>query len=104
MWTRLLARLSIISPLEQGVDLSEGGAGKHHGDQGGLFIEPLSEPNEKYIDELTAVNGIAEFAELIGHRLDPLAIHTDGGGALGGVAELNIEVVDRASMFSWMSW
>jgi hypothetical protein len=94
MWTRLLARLSIISPLEQRVELSKGGAGKHHGDQGGLFIEPLAEPNEKYIDELAVVNGIAEFAELIGHLLDPLAIHTDEGGALGGVAELSVEAVD----------
>jgi hypothetical protein len=49
---------------------------------------------EEDVDELAFRHGIAEFAELIGHHLDALAVDTEGGGPLDGVADLSIEVVD----------
>jgi hypothetical protein len=46
------------------------------------------------VDELAIRHGIAEFAELIGHGLDMLAVDAEGGGPLDGVADLSVEVVD----------
>jgi hypothetical protein len=46
------------------------------------------------VDELAIRHGIAEFAELVGHGLDTLAVDAEGGGPLDGVADLGVEVVD----------
>jgi hypothetical protein len=46
------------------------------------------------VDELAIRHGISEFAELVGHGLDALAVDAEGGGPLGGVVDLNVEVVD----------
>jgi hypothetical protein len=49
---------------------------------------------KKDVDELAIRHGIAEFAELVSHGLDALAVDADGGGPLDGVADLGVEVVD----------
>jgi hypothetical protein len=46
------------------------------------------------VDELAIGHGIAEFAKLVGHGLDALAIDAEGGGPLDGVVDLGVEVVD----------
>jgi hypothetical protein len=75
----LHAGLRVVSTLEQGAHLDEGGAGLHHGDEGGLFLEPVAEPLEEDVDELKILNGITKFAELVGHSLDTLAVDAEGG-------------------------
>jgi hypothetical protein len=46
------------------------------------------------VDELAIRHGITEFAELVGHGLDALAVDAKGGGPLDGVADLGVEVFD----------
>jgi hypothetical protein len=94
MWARLLACLCVISALEQRADFGKRGTGPDHGDEGRLLLEPIAKPLKKDVDELAIRHGIAEFAELIGHGLDALAVDAEGGGPLDGVADLGVEVVD----------
>ena len=61
-----------------------------------MLLKTFTEPDEKNIDKLTVVDGIAEFAELVGERLDPLTINPHWGVALDGVAELGVEGVDAS--------
>jgi hypothetical protein len=86
--------LRVISTLEQGANLGKGGAGPHHGDEGCLYLEPIAESLEEDVVEMAFRHGIVELAELVGHRLDALAIDDEGGGPLDGVADLRFEVVD----------
>jgi hypothetical protein len=46
------------------------------------------------VDELAFRHAITEFAELVGHGLDALAVDAKGGGPLDGVADLGVEVAD----------
>ena len=94
MGARLSARLRIVGALEQRAGLGKGGAGPHHGDEGRLVPEPVTEPLKKDVDELTVGHRVTELAELVGHCLDALAVDAEGGGALGGVADLGVEIVD----------
>jgi hypothetical protein len=75
----LLEGLHVVITLEQGANLGEGGVGPHHGVEGGLFFEPVAEPLEEDVDELTILNGITKFVELVGHSLDTLTGDTEGG-------------------------
>jgi hypothetical protein len=86
--------LCVIGALEQGADLGKGGAEPHRGDEGRLLLEPIAKPLEEDVDELAVRHGVAEFAELVGHRLDALAVDAEGGGPLDDVANLGVEVVD----------
>jgi hypothetical protein len=54
----------------------------------------FTESDEKNIDELAVVDGVAEFAELVGEGLEPLTIKPHGGVTLDGVAELGVQGVD----------
>jgi hypothetical protein len=54
----------------------------------------MTEPLEEDVNELVVRHRIAELAELIGHRLDVLAVDAEGGGPLDGVADHGVEVVD----------
>jgi hypothetical protein len=94
MWARLLARLCVIGALEQRADFSKRGTGPHHRDEGRLLLESIAKPLKEDVDELAIRHGIAEFAELVGHGLDTLAVDAEGGGPLDGVADLGVEVVD----------
>jgi hypothetical protein len=94
MWARLLARLCVIGALEQRANLGKRGTGPHHGDEGCLLLEPIAKPLKEDVDELAIRHMIAEFVELVGHGLDALAVHVEGGGPLDGVADLGVEVVD----------
>jgi hypothetical protein len=49
---------------------------------------------EKNLDELTITDGVAQLAEFIGHQLEALAVGAKRRGALNGVANLSVEVVD----------
>ena len=91
---RLSTRLRIVSALEQGADLRKGGARPHHGDEGCLVPEPVAEPLKEDVDELTVRHGVTELTELVGQRLDALAVDAEGGGTLGGGADFSVEVVD----------
>jgi hypothetical protein len=66
----------------------------HHGDEGGLLLKTFTESDEKNIDELAVVDGVAEFAELVGEGLEPLIINPLGGVTLDGVVELGVQGVD----------
>jgi hypothetical protein len=94
MWARLLACLCVIDALEQRADFSKRGTAPHHGDEGRLLLEPIAKPSKEDVDELAIRHGIAEYAELVGHGLDTLAVDAEGGGPLDGVADLGVEVVD----------
>jgi hypothetical protein len=76
------------------VDLDKRGMGPHHGDEGRLLLEPIAKPLKEDVDELAIRHGIAEFAELVGHCLDALAVDAEGGGPLDSVANFSVEVVD----------
>jgi hypothetical protein len=54
----------------------------------------MTEPLEEDVNELAVRHRIAELAELIGHRLDVLAVDAEGGGPLDGVVDRSVEVVD----------
>jgi hypothetical protein len=86
--------LRVISTLEQGADLGKGGVGPHHGDEGHLHLESIAESLEEDVVEMAFRHGIAELAEIVGHRLDALAVDNEGGGPLDDVADLGFEVVD----------
>jgi hypothetical protein len=86
----------VICPLKHGAYLGEGGARPHHGDEGGLLLKSFSEPDKENIDELAVVDGVAEFTELVGKRLEPLTINPHLGVALDGVAELGVEGGDAS--------
>jgi hypothetical protein len=66
----------------------------HHGDEGRLFVQALTEAGDKYVDELVISHGISEFAELVSDGVEALAVRADGGITLGGVAELVVEAGD----------
>jgi hypothetical protein len=89
MWARLLACLCVIGTLEQRANFGKRGTGLHHGDEGRLLLVPIPKPLKEDVDELAIRHEIAKFAELVGHGLDVLAV-----GALDGVADLGVEVVD----------
>jgi hypothetical protein len=82
--------------LKHGAYLSEGGVRPHHGDEGGLLLKSLSEPDEENIDELTVVDGVAEFTEFVGKRLEPLTINPNLEVTLDGVAKLDVEGGDAS--------
>jgi hypothetical protein len=54
--TDVLIGLSTINPQEHGVNFDEGRKGPLHGDEGGLLLKMLAEPNEEYVDELMIVD------------------------------------------------
>jgi hypothetical protein len=88
--TSFLGGDGAICPLKHGADLGEGGSRMHHGDEGGLLVKMFTESDKKNIDELAVVDGVAEFAELIGEGLEPLTINPHGGVILDGVVELGV--------------
>jgi hypothetical protein len=92
----LLVGDGAICPLKHGAYLGEGGARPHHGDEGGLLLKSFSEPNEENIDELAVIDGVTEFAKLIGERLEPLTINPHLGVALDSVTELSVEGGDAS--------
>jgi hypothetical protein len=92
----LLVGDGAICPLKHGAYLGEGRARPHHGDEGGLLLKSFSEPDEENIDELAVVDGVAEFAKLVGERLEPLTINPHLGVALDGVTELGVEGGDAS--------
>jgi hypothetical protein len=94
MWACLLAWLCVIGALEQRADFTKRGTGPHHGDEGHLLLEPIAKPLKEDVDELAIRHGIAEFAKLVGHGLDALAVEAKEGGPLDGVVDLGVEVVD----------
>lgn len=61
-----------------------------------MLLKSFTEPDEENIDELAIVDGVAEFAKLVGERLEPLAVNPHLGVALDGVAELGVEGVDAS--------
>jgi hypothetical protein len=92
----LLVGDGVICPLKHGAYLDKGGTRPHHGDEGGLLFKTFTEPGEENIDELAVVDGVTEFAELVGERLDPLTINPHLGVALDCVAELGVEGGDAS--------
>jgi hypothetical protein len=91
---RLPARQIIVGVLQQGPDLGEGGGWPHKGNHGHLRLEPITEPLEQDVDELTIRHRITKFPELVRHCLDALAVDAERRGPLRGVADLGVEVVD----------
>ena len=61
-----------------------------------MLLKTFTEPDEENIDELAVIDGVAEFAKLVGERLEPLTINPHLGVALDGVAELGVEGVDAS--------
>jgi hypothetical protein len=94
MWARLLACLCVIGALEQRADFGKRGMGPHHGDEGCLLLEPIAKPLKEDVDELAIRHRITEFAKLVGHGMDALAVEAEEGGPLDDVVDLSIEVVD----------
>jgi hypothetical protein len=62
--------------------------------EGRLHLEPIAESLEEDVVEMAFRHGIAELAELVGHRLDALVVDDEGGGPLDGVVDPGFEVVD----------
>ena len=96
MRARLPAGQIVVGVLEQGPDLRESGPRSHVRYHGRLRPEPVAEPLKEDGDELTIGHGVAEFAELVGERLEPLTINPHLGVALDGVAELGVDGVDAS--------
>ena len=94
MRARLPAGQIVVGVLEQGPDLREGGSRSHERYHGRLRLEPVAEPLKEDVDELTIGHGVAEFAELVRHRLDALAVDAQRGVPLRGVANRRVEIVD----------
>jgi hypothetical protein len=92
-WARVLASLSFRRELQHGAYFGEGWGRPHHGDEGGLLVEILAEPNDNDVDELRVADGIAEFAKLVTDGLDALAEEVDRGIALGHVTKLGVQSV-----------
>ena len=61
-----------------------------------MLLRTFTEPEEEDIDEMTIVDGVAKFAELVGDGLESLTINPHLGVALDGVAELGVEGVDAS--------
>ena len=60
------------------------------------IIKTFTEPDKENIEELAIVDGVAEFAELIGERLEPLAVNPHLRITLDSVAELGVESIDAS--------
>ena len=61
-----------------------------------MLFEAFAETDAENVDQLFVVDRITEFPKFIGDRLEALAVDTDGGVALHGVAELGVETIDTS--------